>query len=176
MHGIPGADVEPQKLIVQMVGWLERWLLQMEWAIVKNESDFPFPTSGEPVNMCKYGVAGIESGVGFGDAKLQIGCPITPKLGFMARHSAVSLAAVRTDNPDEYPAIPPKPHSIAFGALDPQKVRRFNLGSIANAGRYAYSSYKDQKLQKFFFNRFVGMPGPVRREDRKPIGSPVIQM
>jgi hypothetical protein len=172
-HGVPHADDDPPKLMLFAAPWLERWLLHMEWAVVRNESDFPFLTSDEPAVMWKDMGTGLEIGPGFLDPALQITCALAPTRAFIARHTSESLRAVCSDLPHGIPEIPDCPIRITGGALTADQVRRFNLVTIANADRYLYANYNNARLQRFLTSRFVGAPAPVRREDRNPFGSPL---
>ncbi len=174
MARVPHADDDPQKLMVYTAPWIERWLLSMEWAIVRNdERDHPFVTSDEPASMWKDVGTGAEIGVGFADPAVQVTCPLTPTLGFIARHTTESLRAAWTDGPGTFPEIPDSPVSITGGPLTSDQVKRFNLVTVSNADRYVYASYNDAPLRRFLKGRFFGVAAPVRREDRKPFGSPV---
>jgi hypothetical protein len=61
--------------------------------------------------------------------------------------------------------------SIRAAELTLLGVVRRNLVTAANADEYAYASCKDEWLSRFMQEQFVRRPVPVRRVDRKPIGS-----
>jgi hypothetical protein len=48
-----------------------------------------------------------------------------------------------------------------------------NQVTVSNAEHYVYSNSNAENVRLFLNDLFFDVPGPVRRSDRKPIGSPV---
>jgi hypothetical protein len=53
------------------------------------------------------------------------------------------------------------------------EVVKFNQLTVSNAERYVYADSSQDNVRLFLDDLFFGRSGPVRRSDRKPIGTPV---
>ena len=172
-HGREADQNEPQKAMVVGAPRLENWICWLKWAVCRNESEYPFLTSDNPVVLWANRGKGAEIGVGFAEPDLQIHFPISPQLCFTAQHSRTSRAAVLADPVDRQSAFTTEfDLNIVTGALNTGQIKQANLLTVANADRCIYSNYKDDELRRFLQRRFIGQPGPVRRRDHRPFGSP----
>lgn len=172
-QGLEADQNEPQKAMVLGAPHLENWICRLHWAVCRNESEYPFLTSDNPVVFWSDRGAGLEIGAGFEEPKLQIYFPISPHLCFTARHSRTSRAVIIADRVDTPSAFTTEfDLNIVAGVLTNDQVKRANLLTIANADRCVYSSYRDDVLLRFLHKRFIGQSSPVRRRDLRPFGSP----
>lgn len=160
--------------MVAMGPKFERWFCTMDWTFCTNESKLPFLTSDNPAVMWADRGDHFEGGVGFMDPEMQILVPLTPNLCIRASQSERSmrniLESVSSDKvggfSDVYEIL------LRYEDLDIDTVVRFNQIVVANADRYAYASTDASNVLMFMTDVFLGQPQPVRRFDRKPIGSP----
>ena len=165
---------DPQLAMVFMAPQLEKWICAMEWTICDNGSAMPFLTSDAPVVMWADRGDGAELGVGFTEPALQITFPLTPKLSVLCKHTEASITAVREDDPTTRPRFTDLYRmQVSRGRLELVQALRSNLLVATNAHRFVYANNNDLRLQLFLKEHFIGQPGPVRRSDRKPIGSPI---
>ena len=173
-RGIPFADDAPQQLMVALTVYvLEPWLCKMFWTIGDNRTGVPLITSDHPVTPWKETPErpGVETGVGFGDRALQIYCPISPTMAFIAKHTPESLDYI-TGPSSPAGSMP----TLAIPSLDrrtmpPAEVRQLNMACVTNAERHVYSNTDNIGLRDFLVQFFIGKPAPVRRRDGKPPGS-----
>ncbi len=142
----------------------------MTWTLCENHATLPLLTSDNPAVPWADRGEGAELGTGFGDPALQVLLPLTPRLCLIFAHNAVSLQTVRSDPPDANPQFSDR-HQLVIrtGQLGIDEAVRLNQITVANAERYVY----DEKVLLFLKDLFFGRPGPVRRFDRRPVGSPV---
>lgn len=172
--GVNADQNDPQKAMVLAAPRLENWICWMEWAICRNESDFPFLTSDNPVVFWVDRGKGAEGGVGFAEPALQIFFPVSPRLCFTARHSQTSCSAALADPANrEASFLQEFDLNIVEGKLDATQVKRANLLMVGNADKCVYSNSNDEALGRFLKRRFIGRIAPVRRRDRCPFGSPI---
>jgi hypothetical protein len=65
------------------------------------------------------------------------------------------------------------PLRVDSGWLGIDQAVMLNQVTVSNADQYVYANSHDEKVLLFLNDLFFGLSGPVRRFDRKPIGSPV---
>jgi Protein of unknown function (DUF4238) len=156
---------------------LSQWILLMDWTLYSSDGRYCFLTSDNPVTMwatrVREGQLGTEIGVGFAEPDVTISLPITPLLSLVARHSSHSLLAVETtDDPDR--------RRLAFRGwrpllqtlpARPSNIKILNHASVMNTDRYIFNGEHDNRIERFLDRFFFGQSGPVRRRDRKPVGT-----
>ena len=173
-HSIEVGRNDPQLAMANQAPFLEKWLCGMTWVVCWNRWTLPFLTSDNPVVMWADRGEGAEIGVGFQEPKLQILFPLTPKLCLNAVQTPVSLEEVSRDSPFGTPQFTDfYPLRIDRGWLDIEQVVKFNQVTVSNAERYVYADRNQDNVRRFLENLFFGRSGPVRRSDRKPIGSEI---
>jgi hypothetical protein len=172
-----GLDIgpnDPQLAMVHMAPLLEKWLCGMRWILCNNRSTLPLLTSDNPAVMWADRGKGAELGVGFQEPALRILFPLTPKMCLTAVHTEASLSGVLADYPgSDFQFSDFYPLQVDTGWLGIDQVVILNQVEVANAERYVYASTDDDKLRLFLKDLFFGASRPVRRIDRKSIGSPV---
>jgi hypothetical protein len=165
---------DPQLMMVNIAPFLEKWLCGMTWIVWENRSTFPFLTSDNPAVMWANRAGAVEGGVGFQDPKLQILCPLTPEIAFTAVQTPESLEAVLKDSPYNNPQFTDQYELRCHSSgLEDDGVEMLNLVTVTNAEKYVYSNTASEQVRRFLERVFFGRRGPVRRFDRRPIGSPV---
>ncbi len=63
--------------------------------------------------------------------------------------------------------------NVKLFRINRRTVHLLNQVHLSNGERYAISSYDDARLRRFVAHYFKTGEGPVRRSDRKPVGSPL---
>ena len=165
---------DPQLAMVAQAPFLDKWLCGMRWVVRRNRSTLPFLTSDNPVVMWADRGEGAELGVGFHEPALRILFPLTPTICLTAAHTDASHRAVLGDTPKSKPQFSDfYPLQVSSDVLGIDEVVMLNQVTVANAESYVYANRNDEKVQLFLTDLFFGRSGPVRRFDRKPIGSPV---
>lgn len=173
-HGVAMSGNDPALAMVHQAPFLERWLCRMTWTLYENHATLPLLASDNPAVLWSDRGEGAELGTGFADPALRVLLPLTPRLCLMFSHNAVSLQTVHNDRPDTNPQFSDRHQLfIRAGRLGIDETVRLNQVTVANAERYVYANSRDEKVLLFLKDLFFGGPGPVRRFDRKPVGSPV---
>jgi hypothetical protein len=173
-HGIDIGPNDPQLAMVYQAPFLEKWLYGMPWILCWNGSTLPLLTSDNPLVMWADRGEGAELGVGFQEPALRILFPLTPKICLTALQTETSLRAVVDDVPESNPRFSDfyalRLHS---GWLGIDQAVMLNQVVVSNAEQYVYANSNDEKVRLLLDDLFFGLSGPVRRFDRKPIGSPI---
>ena len=172
-----GLDIgpnDPQLAMVHQAPFLEKWLCGMTWILCWNRSTLPLLTCDNPVVMWANRGEGAELGVGFQEPALRILFPLTPRMCLTAVQTKASLKAVLDDLPESRPRFSAfYPLQVNTGWLGIDHAVILNQVVVSNAERYVYANSDDDKVRLFLNDFFFGLSGPVRRLDRKPIGSPL---
>lgn len=154
--------------------YVEKWLCAMKWIVYCNRSSLPLMTSDNPAVMWADTEGGAELGVGFREPALRVLFPLTPRICLLAVHTEASLGAVLKDTPNRGPQMNDYyPLRINRGNLGIEQAVTMNQVTVSNAEHYVYSDSNAENVKMFLDDLFFGKPGPVRRSDRMPIGSPV---
>jgi len=173
-RGIEIGPNDPQLATVYQAPFLEKWLCGMTWILCWNRSTLPLLNSDNPVVMWADRGARAELGVGFHEPALRILFPLTPKICLTAVQNEASLRVVLDDVPESKPQfIDFYPLRLKSGWLGIDQSVMLNQVAVSNAEKYVYANSNDENVQLFLNELFFGLSGPVRRFDRKPIGSPV---
>lgn len=173
-HGIEIGPNDPQLAMVHQAPILEKWLCGMTWILCWNRSTLPLLTSDNPVVMWADRCEGAELGVGFQEPALRILFPLTPKMCLTAVQTDTSLKAVLDGLPESEPQFSDfYPLRVDSGWLGIDQAVMLNQVTVSNAERYVYANSSDEKVRLFLNDLFFGHAGPVRRFDRKPIGSAI---
>lgn len=160
--------------MVHQAPFLEKWLCGMTWILCWNRSTLPLLTSDNPVVMWADRGESAELGVGFLEPALRILFPLTPNMCLNAVQTETSLKAVLDDRAEANPQFSDfYPLRVDTCALGINEAVMLNQVMVSNAARYVYSNNNDDNVRLFLKDQFFGRSGPVRRSDRKPIGSPV---
>jgi hypothetical protein len=163
----------PQLNMIWMAPKIENWICQLEWLVLSNSTTFPFLTSDNPVTPWADRGGGFEAGVGFHDPSFRLFFPLTPTLAIAALQTSVSLKGISGDPPQRPGSFRDLfDLSIQKGVLTAEGVWIHNRVTIAFAENYVYANGNDDRLRLFLKEHFIGQPGPVRRSDRRPFGSP----
>ena len=158
--------------MIHMAPFLEKWLCSMTWVVCRNASTLPFLTSDNPAVMFADRGASAEIGVGFQEPALQVLIPLTPKMCLRIINTAKCLDTTANDTPEsEVRFTDVHPLMIGRAHFGIEEAVRVNQVTVSNAERYVYANGNDQKVHLFLNDLFFGRPGPVRRFDRRPIGS-----
>ena len=165
---------DPQLAMVRQTPFLEKWLCVMQWIVCRNRATLPFLTSDNPAVMWADRGDGAEGGVGFREPALRITMPLTPRLCLMCVQTEASLETVCNEDFNASPQFTDfHPLHIDEGWLDIDQTVRLNQVTVANAQRYIYAHSRDEKVMLLLTDFFFGRQEPVRRFDRKPVGSPI---
>jgi hypothetical protein len=160
----------PALAMVYVAPFFEKWLCAMRWSVYWNRSSFPFMTSDNPVVMWADRGDGAELGVGFEEPALQVLFPLTPATCLMAAQTEGSLRTVIEDDPESNPQFTGS-YSLTVnrGDVGIDGAVRLNQITVSNAEHYVFSSSDAENVRLFLRDLFFGLPGPVRRFDRKPL-------
>lgn len=174
LHGEEFAPDDPQKLMVTTMLPHERLLWLMRWEVWQVEDDDVLITTDNPATMWSDRGDGAELGVGFSEPGLVLSLPMTSRLCFVARQTkeTIAEAAKLLGSADDKLLGTPLESNVRPRMIDRRTVHRLNQTHVSNGDRYAISSYDDARLRRFMVRNFRANAGPVRRSDRKPIGSP----
>ncbi len=173
-HGVDTGPNDQQLVMVYMAPFLEKWCCGMKWIVCWNLSTLPLLTSDNPVVMWADRGDGADLGVGFLDPALRMLFPLTPNICLTAAQTQTSLKTVQDDTPESTPQFSDSyPLRVGRGSLGIDEAVMLNQVMVSNAERYVYANSNDEKVRLFLNDLFFGLSGPVRRSDRKPIGSPV---
>ncbi len=171
--GLSFGTNDPQFAMVVNAPNFERLLCSMNWTVCRNVSSVAFLTSDNPVAMWADRGAEVEGGVGFIDPDLIISLPLTPTILFLARHCARSRAAVLESTAETTSSFEDHyPLTVDVGSVDAFMAARLNRVTVSNAHEYVYSNRIDSNGEQLLRRWFFGSMAPVRRSDRKPIGTP----
>ena len=174
-QGVVLGQNDPQLAMVSMTPFLEKWICGMQWTIWWNSSTLPFICSDNPATMWVDRGSGAEIGVGFVEPRLEILLPLTPRISFTAAQTKKSLESVLQDSPHRIPMFNDF-HQLRVrckAVAGIAEVVKFNQLTVSNAERYVYADSSQGNVRLFLDDLFFGRSGPVRRSDRKPIGTPV---
>ena len=164
----------PTVVMISLASWISNWLSKMDWILSYNETDYSFFTSDNPVVMWRDLGDGPEIGVGFLDSATLVSCPLSPTVAFCARHTERSLIAVRTTDARPDAPLPQREFmnlNVWRHKLDAADVKKLNVVFASNADKYIYANSQSARLRRFLSSRFVHSQAPVRRRDRRPVGS-----
>ena len=174
-QGISAGSNDPQLAMVYIAPFLEKWLCGMTWTLLCNKSTLPFLTCDNPVVMWAEIGDGFEFGVGVQDPALRVQFHLTPGMCLAAVQTEESLKGVLDDVPEcepEFSAFCPlRVNTVTLG-IGIEQVNKLNQVMVSNAERFVYANTNDEGVRLFLKECFFGLSGPVRRFDRKPIGSP----
>lgn len=171
-QGVEVGPNGPQLAMVHIAPFLEKWICGMVWILCRNKSTFPLVTSDNPVVMWADHGGGAELGVGFENPALRILFPLTPRICLVAAQTDASLKSVLDDVPGSNPRFTDfHPLRIDSGLLGIEMAVRMNQLTVSYAERYVYANSSQENVLLFIRETFFGLRGPVRRSDRRPIGS-----
>jgi hypothetical protein len=164
---------DPQLAMAYMAPKIENWLCQMSWHVFSNPTDFPFLSSDNPVTTWADRGPGAEGGVGFSDPALRVLFPLRPRTCLAIIQTTEALKSITADTPEKEGSFT-RGYELSIRAADLSLlgVVRHNQVTVSNADKYCYASCNDERLHRFMLDQFIHRPAPVRRFDRRPIGSP----
>lgn len=164
---------DPQIAMVYMAPKIENWICQMRWLLFSNPTDVPFLSSDNPVTTWADRGLGAEGGVGFSDPALRVLFPLSPRTCLAIVQTTEALKSIMADTPENEGNFAQEYElSIRAADLSLLDVIQHNQVTVSNADKYAYASWNDERLRRFMQDQFTHRAAPVRRFDRKPIGSP----
>ncbi len=155
--------------------WL--WLILMDWTVYVSDGTYQFLTSDNPVaawaERVVDGEVGTEVGVALVDSNLRLSFPITPLLSLVGIHSRCSLTAMQADKVEQVQShLRSWRPQLRYTETPPNRIKCLNHATVVNADRYVFCGERDSRVERFLSRFFINQPSPVRRWDRKPIGSP----
>jgi len=152
------------------------WVTLMDWIAYISDGTYRLMTSDNPVTLWTErdiaGQVGIEVGLGFADPAMRLSFPVTPLVSLVAEHTPFSLVAINAEGLDGVHQRMRGWHpQFRYQSATPNRIKVLNLATVTNTDRYVFHCERDAKVDRFLTRYLLNQPAPVRRNDRKPVGS-----
>jgi hypothetical protein len=153
------------------------WVTLMSWTGYVGDGVYRLVTSDNPVTLWAErvvgGQVGKEVGLGFADPGMRLSFPVTPLVALVAEHTPFSLAAIDAEDLDGmHDRMRSWQPQFRYENATSIRMKVLNHATVTNADRYVFHCERDAKVERFLARYLLNQPSPVRRYDRKPVGSP----